>query len=91
MKATITSTSAIVPISPDGKMHARVWEGVSEAGVPFTAYVTLCQVHKDADNSQFERELQEHKNTRTLSPPPKEPLTRGLFCSPKCLATSLSR
>jgi hypothetical protein len=64
MKATITSTSAIVEIEAigfPGRTQARVWEGISENGVPFTAYIPVVQVHKDADNSQFERELQEHK------------------------------
>jgi hypothetical protein len=61
MKATITSTDRIVSADKAGTVKARVWEGVSEAGVPFTAYVTFVQVHRDADNSQFERELSEHK------------------------------
>lgn len=61
MKATMTSTNAVVSIDQEGKIKARVWEGVTEAGVPFTAYIALCQVHKGADNTQFERELSEHK------------------------------
>ena len=61
MKATITSTTAIVSLDGAGKVKARVWEGITEAGVPFTAYIVTCQVHKDADNSEFERELHEHK------------------------------
>lgn len=61
MKATITSTNVMVPISKDGTAMARVWEGVTEAGVPFVAYVAFVQVNADADNSQFERELVEHK------------------------------
>ncbi len=61
MKATMTSTNAIVSISADGQVKARVWEGVTEAGVPFTAYIANVQVRTDADNSQFESELQEHK------------------------------
>lgn len=60
MKATITSTDAIVHFKTDGNL-CRVWEGVTEAGVPFTAYIATLQVHKGADNSQFERELMEHK------------------------------
>lgn len=64
MKATITSTDAIVDIDAighGGKTKARVWEGVTEAGVEFVAYIPLVQVKTDADNSQFERELSEHK------------------------------
>lgn len=63
MQATITSTTEVVEIKdPQGRRClARVWEGVSAAGVPFTAYLTMVQVHKDDDNSQFEAELTEHK------------------------------
>lgn len=64
MKAKIESTDQIVTINAvgaPGYTKARVWEGVTEAGVPFTAYIPLVQVHKDADNTQFERELAEHK------------------------------
>jgi hypothetical protein len=44
-----------------GMTKARVWEGVTEGGVRFTAYIPIVQVHKGDDNSQFERELSEHK------------------------------
>lgn len=60
MKAKITSTDAIVHYRNDNNM-CRVWEGVTEAGVPFVAYIALCQVSRNADNSEFERELMEHK------------------------------
>jgi len=64
MKAKIESTNQIVTINAvgfSGQTTARVWEGVTEAGVRFTAYIPLVQVHKGDDNSQFERELSEHK------------------------------
>lgn len=63
MKATITSTDAIVEIAdPRGnRALARVWEGVSEDGVAFTAYLTSVQVLSKADNSEFEKALQKHK------------------------------
>lgn len=66
MKATITSTDQIVVIpaiggGEPGLTKARVWEGVTEAGVKFTAYISLIQVHRNEDNSVFERELSEHK------------------------------
>lgn len=70
MKAQITSTDRIVTVDAigfAGKTKARVWEGVTEGGVLFTAYIPIVQVDKDADNSQFERELSEHK--------PPEPAT----------------
>lgn len=64
MKAKIESTDQIVTINAvgaPGYTKARVWEGITESGVAFTAYIPLVQVHKDADNAQFERELTEHK------------------------------
>lgn len=64
MKAHITSTDQIVTIQAigfEGKTKARVWEGTTEGGVQFTAYIPIVQVHKTADGSQFERELSEHK------------------------------
>lgn len=64
MRATITSTDQIVNIKAvghDGMTKARVWEGVTEQGVIFTAYIPLVQVAKADDNRQFERELSEHK------------------------------
>lgn len=62
MKATITSTDQIVSIDKRGEVKARVWEGVTEGGIPFTAYVHMCQVRRNADNSEFERALAEtHK------------------------------
>jgi hypothetical protein len=54
VKATIVSTDQIVRVE---KQVARVWEGVSEKGVPFVAYVTMVQVRASADQKEFEREL----------------------------------
>jgi hypothetical protein len=70
MKATITSTTEVVEIIDivGNRAFARVWEGVSEKGVPFTAYITSVQVRSNADCSQFAAELKEHK--------PPEPETR---------------
>lgn len=59
MQATITSTDIIVSVDADGKVMARAWEGITEKGVRFTAYITTCQVHRLCDNSEFERDLKE--------------------------------
>jgi hypothetical protein len=66
MKATITSTDRIVEMKDSqGRPYmARVWEGVSEGNVAFTAYVPTVQVLRAADNTVFERELTEHKMPR---------------------------
>lgn len=58
MKATIESTEQVITVNGH---KARIWEGVTEGGVPFQAVIARVAVHKDADNSQFERELMEHK------------------------------
>ncbi|MDO8534228.1 MAG: hypothetical protein Q7S17_05745 [Xanthobacteraceae bacterium] len=62
MKASITSTNQVVEMKDlQGRAYtARVWEGESEGGVKFTAYIPTVQVARDADNSVFERELSEH-------------------------------
>lgn len=57
MKITIESTNKIVK-TPEGR-DARVWEGVTEAGVKCYLLVSQIAVHKDADNAQFEKELRE--------------------------------
>jgi hypothetical protein len=63
MKASIISTSAIVDMKDcEGKpFKARVWEGVTENGIAFTAYISMVQVARTVDNSEFENELSEHK------------------------------
>jgi hypothetical protein len=63
VKATIVSTDAVVSISdPDGnRANARVWEGITEQGVPFTAYITCVQVHKNCECTEFDKALREHK------------------------------
>ena len=62
MKATLESTSRIVQMKmkqPDAYMPARVWEGVTERGVKFIAFVTRVAVERSDDNCQFEAELKE--------------------------------
>lgn len=62
MKASIESTTEVVTIRDleGNTCKARVWAGLSETGVRFTAYITNVQVARSEDNSQFERELREH-------------------------------
>lgn len=60
MKANLESTSNIVQIeSRNGAIQARVWEGKTEAGVPFVALICRVAVKNDADSSQFAAELEE--------------------------------
>lgn len=70
MKAKITSTDRVVDINAigfPGKTKARVWEGETDSGVRFTAYIPLLQVAHQDDNSQFERELTEHKQPDAMT------------------------
>lgn len=59
MKATIESTDRVVKL--ENGAHARVWESVSESGVPFVAYISRVQVKTEIQQDEFERDLQEHK------------------------------
>jgi len=56
VKVTLESTTKVVHV--DG-VPARIWEGQTESGIAVHAFITRIAVHKDADASQFERELQE--------------------------------
>lgn len=61
MKMTIVSTDQITEING---VPARVWEGVTDSGVPLSCFVTRIAVDKDAGPEalqQFEAELQRHK------------------------------
>jgi len=61
MKVTLESTEKIVNIEIDGRIvPARIWEGQTVSGIQCHAYITRICVHKDDDNTEFERELQEH-------------------------------
>ena len=71
MKMTIESTSKLVVING---VPARVWQGKSERGVPLVCCITRIAVDKDADNSQFESELQEH-----AAPTPATCVFDGVF------------
>jgi hypothetical protein len=56
MKITMQSTTKIVELSG---ILCRVWEGHTAAGVPCHAFIPRIAVDKDADNAQFESELEE--------------------------------
>ena len=67
MKAVIVSTDHIIDVTVPGPHEskvvclARVWEGVTDKGVEFTAYIPLVQTLATADNTEFEAQLREHK------------------------------
>jgi len=56
VKITLESTTKIVEVNG---VPCRMWEGHTESGIAVHAFITRIAVHKNADASQFERELQE--------------------------------
>jgi hypothetical protein len=56
MELMLTSTTKIVQVNG---VPARIWEGVSAAGIPCHAYITRVAVANEEDTRQFEEELQE--------------------------------
>ncbi len=65
MKVTLESTDTITTININGHdVPARVWQGKTANGIPCHAYITRIAAHKDADNGEFERDLQEHTELR---------------------------
>ena len=63
MKLVIEATGTIERVQG---MPARVWKGKTESGIEVTCWIPIIQVRRDADNSQFEAELQEIEVRREL-------------------------
>lgn len=60
MKLTLESTEKIVTIeSAGGQVPARVWQGTTESGVDVVCFITRVAVRRDADQSEFQRDLAE--------------------------------
>jgi hypothetical protein len=57
MKITIESTTKTVTVNG---VHARIWEGKTDSGIPIHCFVTRIAVHPQ-NHSEFERELQSHR------------------------------
>lgn len=67
MKATITSTKMIVEMKDaQGRSYScRVWEGATEDGAAFTAYIGRIQVAATESSSEFDADLSEHSEPST--------------------------
>lgn len=62
MQVTLRSTTKIVTlITPSGEVPTRIWEGATAAGIEVHAYVTRIAADQNADTTQFDAELQEHR------------------------------
>lgn len=55
MKLTIQSTTKIVELNG---IPARIWEGVSEQGIPVHCFITRIAVADGDDQELFEKELE---------------------------------
>lgn len=56
MKITIESTEKLADLNG---VDCRLWEGVTENGIPCKVFVHRVAVREDRDSSQFDRELSE--------------------------------
>ena len=56
MKATLESTSKIVSVNG---VPARIWEGKTEKGTRFMAFITRVAVPEGLDQAEFTTELKE--------------------------------
>ena len=62
MKVTLESTTKTVMLVVDGvQVPARVWEGVTEKGIPCHALITRIAVHNSLNAEEFERDLKEQR------------------------------
>ena len=63
MKLIIEATGTIERVNG---VPARIWKGSTDTGIEVTCWIPIVQVRKDADQSQFERELREVEVHREL-------------------------
>jgi len=56
MKITLESTTKVVTLNG---VPARLWEGHTVAGIPVHAYITRIAADAGADQTEFERELED--------------------------------
>jgi hypothetical protein len=56
MRVTLESTSKVVMLNGEA---CRVWEGKTDSGIPCHAFIVRICVDREADASDFERDLKE--------------------------------
>lgn len=59
MKATLESTDRIITVGAG--LPARIWEGTTESGTPFLAFITHLEPIKDSDKPKFIAEMSDMK------------------------------
>lgn len=67
MQITLKPTATIDTVQ--GEVHARIWEGTTDSGVPIKAWIAVVQPQTDdpALTAVFERELKEMPVSRQLT------------------------
>lgn len=66
MKVTLESTDKLVELDVGpAVVHARIWEGRTDTGIPVHAFITRIAVGQEQDQTQFEEEL---RHCRAPSP-----------------------
>lgn len=71
MKLRIENTDKVIQMQPQGgagAIKARIWEGETENGTKVHLYVARVAVPEGADQSAFQRELEEAGAPRKASP-----------------------
>jgi hypothetical protein len=58
MKITVESTTKLVELNG---VPARVWEGVTDSGIPVHCFITRVAAKDTANLTQFEAELKEQR------------------------------
>jgi hypothetical protein len=58
MKLTLEPTSKMTKVNG---VPVRIWEGVSESGIPCFALIAIVGVDKDENSAEFDEALKEHK------------------------------
>lgn len=56
MKLILEATGTIETVNG---CPSRIWKGKTESGIEVTCWIPIVRVRRDADNSEFERELRE--------------------------------
>jgi hypothetical protein len=63
MKITLEPTGRFDTVEG---VRCRIWTGMTESGAKLTAYIPFVKVHRDEDNTEFEKALSEVKVVREL-------------------------
>ncbi len=58
MRITVESTTKKVQLNG---VPARIWEGMTDSGIPVHVYITRVAVEEGQNQEQFERELDQHR------------------------------